>query len=69
MNIMNIICIALSLLSIDLVYKIAWLLISARITAKTREKQIDQLILYVVKKIGQLKKPETPTRGDNNNND
>lgn len=66
MNIMNIICIAMALLTIDLVYKIAWLLISAKITAKAREKQLDQLILYVVKKISQLKKPETPTKGETN---
>lgn len=67
MNMMNIICIAAALLSIDLVYKIAWLLISARITAKAREKQLDQLIIYIVKKIGQLKKLEPPTKGDNSN--
>lgn len=66
MNIMNIIRIVLSLLTIDLVYKIAWLLISARITAKAREKQLDQLIIYIIRKIGQLKKPETPTKGENN---
>lgn len=66
MNIMNIICIALSLLTIDLVYKIAWLMISAKITAKAREKQIDQLIIYIVKKIGQLKKPEAPMKGETN---